>query len=433
VTQDKKLLQLANDDILLIFPNNLKEIDYMSPKIIKSKIGVEPEHIPSFLSLTEGPKSSKFTKLQAIRLIELYWDIDGIYKNLSKISTVINKKLKVNEKSIISYYSEMKIKVNGTSPAYNIDTFAIHLKNKKNKNLLNSYGFHSLTRLLKSPSKFNINLKTIGKKDKSSYIAIVDAKGLKELEKILESSEFCSIDTEADDKDPHNAIIFGVSFSIKKGEAFFVPLIEDDLGDIKQKDVISFLKRISKKPIKFIGHNFKYDYLLLRKNGIKIKNIYFDTMLAAYECFGDWTFFNLKYLSNKLLGKEIKSYKEIVDKGKTFFDLPFKKIVNHACEDADITLQVYHSLYKELEKRGIIDQYFCDTLPMVKKLGDMEFNGVSVSFEKLVVFRKRILNRSLELKKNIFNKIGKEFDIDSQSDLSAIINDTLNLQEFVRS
>ena len=76
VTQDKKLLQLANDDILLIFPNNLKEIDYMSPKIIKSKIGVEPEHIPSFLSLTEGPKSSKFTKLQAIRLIELYWDIE---------------------------------------------------------------------------------------------------------------------------------------------------------------------------------------------------------------------------------------------------------------------------------------------------------------------------------------------------------------------
>ncbi len=83
-------------------------------------------------------------------------------------------------------------------------------------------------------------------------------------------------------------------------------------------------------------------------------------MLAAYECFGDWTFFNLKYLSYKLLGKEIKSYKEIVDKGKTFFDLPFKKIVNHACEDADITLQVYHSLYKELEKRGIIRLFQVD-------------------------------------------------------------------------
>jgi DNA polymerase-1 len=327
----------------------------------------------------------------------------------------------------------MKIKANNSSFPYNIDNFAIDLNNEKNKNLLNSYGFHSLTRLLSSPSKVHTNLNSFDKKEINSYNAIVDAKGLKELEELLESSEFCAIDTEADDKDPHNAIIFGVSFSMKKGEAFFVPLIEDDLKDIKQKDVISFLKRISQKPIKFIGHNFKYDYLLLRKNGIKIQNIYFDTMLAAYECFGDWTFFNLKYLSYKFLGKEIKSYKEIVDKGKTFFDLPFNKIVNHACEDADITLQIYYSLHEELEKREIIDQYSSDTLPLVKKLGDMEFNGVSVNFDKLSVFRKRILNRSLELKKNIFKKIGKEFDIDSHSDLSAIINDTMNLREFVRS
>jgi len=433
VTQDKRLLQLANDDILLIFPNNLKEINCMTPRIIKSKTGVDPEHIPTFLSLTEGAKSSKLTKLQAIRLIELYRDIDGIYENLSIILSVIKKKLQVNEKSIRSYYSEMSIKEITSSFSYNVENFAIDFNNKNNKNLLNSYGFYSLTRLLKSPSKVNPNLNIKLKKDNGSYIAIVNAKGLKELEKLLESSEFCAIDTEADDKDPHNAIIFGVSFSIKKGEAFFVPLIDDDLEDIKQKDVISFLKRISQKSIKFIGHNFKYDYLLLRKNGIKIKNIYFDTMLAAYECFGDWTFFNLKYLSYKLLGKEIKSYKEIVDKGKTFFDLPFKKMVKHACEDADITLQVYHSLYEELKKRKIIDQYFCDNLPMVKKLGDMEFNGVSVNFDKLAVFRKRILNRSLESKKNIFKKIGKEFDIDAQSDLSAIINDTMNLQEFVRS
>ena len=91
VTKDKKLTQFANDDILIIFPNNLKEIHYMSPKIIKSKIGVEPKHIPTFLSLTEGAKSSKLTKLQAVRLIELYRDIDGIYENISNISSVIKK------------------------------------------------------------------------------------------------------------------------------------------------------------------------------------------------------------------------------------------------------------------------------------------------------------------------------------------------------
>lgn len=133
VTQDKRLLQLANDRILIIFPNNLKEIDYMGPMIIKSKIGVDPEHIPTFLSLTDGAKSSKLTKLQAIRLIELYRDIDDIYESLSSISSVIKKKLKVNEKSIISYYSEMKTKVNVTSSSYNIDNFAINLNGSSAK------------------------------------------------------------------------------------------------------------------------------------------------------------------------------------------------------------------------------------------------------------------------------------------------------------
>ena len=61
---------LGLDEINIIFPNNLKEIHYMSPKTIKSKIGVEPKHIPTFLSLTEGAKSSNLTKLQAIRLMK---------------------------------------------------------------------------------------------------------------------------------------------------------------------------------------------------------------------------------------------------------------------------------------------------------------------------------------------------------------------------
>jgi len=432
ITQDKKLLQLANDTVSAIFPNNLKDIDYMTPSVIKSKIGVDPKHIPTFLLLTEGSKSSKLTKLQAIRLIELYGDIDGIHENLSNITSTLKKKLTINEESFLSAYAKMRIKENNTPLSYNIDNYTIKLNNEKNINLLQSHGFYSLTRLLKSPPKVHLTLNA-DKKESGSYHAIFDSKGIKVLEKLLLSSEFCAIDTEADDKDPHHATLFGVSFSVKKGEAFFVSLIEDDLKDITRKDVVSFLKRIFINPIKFIGQNIKYDYLLLRKNGIKIKNIHFDTMLAAHECFGDWTFFNLKYLSYKLLGKEIKSYKEIVGKEQTFLELPFKKMVNHACEDADMTLQLYHVLYEELEKKEVSEQYFNDTLPMAGKLGDLEFNGVSANINKFEKIRKRILNKSLDIRRNIYEKIGKEFDIDSQKDLVVILNDSLGLKKFVGS
>lgn len=431
ITQDKKLLHLANNNLSVIFPNNLKEIECMLPSSIKSKIGVDPENIPSFLSLTQRPKSSGLTKLQAIRLIELYQDINGIYEKLPNITAAIRKKLSLNEESIRSNYLEMSVKGN-TYKAYSINNFSLILENERNINLLKSYGFFSLTRLLKSPKKFNLDVKTIKKKS-DTYYAVVDQKSLKELESKLLSTEFCAIDTEADDKDPQNASLLGVSFSVKEGEAFFIPLVAEDLKNLNTEEVLLFLKKIVRKPIKFIGHNIKYDYLLLRKHGIKIRTVYFDTMLAAFECYGDWTFFNLKYLAHKLLGKTIKSYKEIVGKEKTFLDLPLKKMVQHACEDADITMQLYNVLINELKQRELYEQYFIDTLPMVKILGDIEFDGISIKIEALEKTRKDLLNNSLGLKQRIYKNVGKEFDIDSQKELEVIIKHDLNLQKFVRS
>ena len=77
-------------------------------------------------------------------------------------------------------------------------------------------------------------------------------------------------------------------------------------------------------------------------------------MLAAFDCYGDLTFYNLKYLAYKFLGKTIKSYKEIVGKEKTILDIPLKKVVQYACEDADITLQLYNVLKTELKEKRII-------------------------------------------------------------------------------
>ena len=211
---------------------------------------------------------------------------------------------------------------------------------------------------------------------------MLDSQGLTTLEALISSSKLCAIDTETDDKDPHQATLFGVSFSVKKGEAFFVPLIENDLKGISPEDVISSLKRIA-EATDFIGHNIKYDYLVLRKHGIKIGSIHFDTMLAAYECYGDWDFFNLKYLTERLIRKTIKSYKDIVKKEQTFLDLPFKELVRHGCEDADVTLRLYEILKAELKKRGITEQYYNVTLSLAEKLGETEYRGIPVNSDRL--------------------------------------------------
>lgn len=432
VSPDKKILRMASDEISIVIPSESKTMLCMSPSSVKQKFGVEPINIPTFLALTEGSTSMNLTKLQAIRLIELFGDLDNIYLNLDRITPSIKKKLSQSEHSFLTKYTESKIQVDlGKSPT-TIKDWSINLNNHKTASILEAFGFYSLTRLLTPSPKINLKM-TAGKSESNSYKAVIDLKNLKKLEKLLLSSELCSIDTESDDKDPRHATLFGVSFSVKKGEAYFLPLIEEDLNDITCEDVLSFLNRILNTQIKCIGHNIKYDYLLLRRNGVSINNIYFDTLLAAYECFGDWTFFSLKHLSSKLLGKDIKSYNEIVDKHQTFLDLPFKQIVRHGCEDADITLQLYHQLNNELKKREVSDQYLNDRLPLVKQLGDLEFEGIKVSSNKLYDFRREILAGCSKIKENIYDLIGVKFDIDSHKELSIVLNKNLGLEQFVNT
>ncbi len=53
-------------------------------------------------------------------------------------------------------------------------------------------------------------------------------------------------------------------------------------------------------------------------------------MLAAYDCFGDWDFFNLGFLAEKLLGRRTKRYDEVVRRDQTFFDLPLQDMTTRS-------------------------------------------------------------------------------------------------------
>ena len=150
------------------------------------------------------------------------------------------------------------------------------------------------------------------------------AKGYKQLESIVRESKLCSINTESDEKDPRKATLLGISFSVKEGEPYFVPLIETELKGLTRNDVLKAVRRIFNSEVDFIGHNIKYDCLLLRRSDVTIKRVHFDTMLAAYDCHCDWPFFNLPYVCKRYLGKDIKSYSDLVSDGSTFLDLPLR-------------------------------------------------------------------------------------------------------------
>ena len=150
LTGNKKLLQLATDRMYVIFATNSRDYEVMPPEKIRSTIGVNPEYIPTYLALTKGGERFLcLTKRQAVRSIELYGDLDGIYEHLSKFtSTVVRKKLTLGMDTFFANYSRNKISAARHSIFVDFSDFVWNLENHRVEALLRSYGFYSLIRLL---------------------------------------------------------------------------------------------------------------------------------------------------------------------------------------------------------------------------------------------------------------------------------------------
>jgi DNA polymerase-1 len=244
----------------------------------------------------------------------------------------------------------------------------------------------------------------------------------------IAQSRVCAIDTEADDKDPRTATLFGVAFALVPGEAFFVPFSEGDMGVLAPKVVRRGLQKLFTQTTMFVGHNLKYDLTLLSRNAIEPPAATFDTLLAAHECYGDFDFFNLPYLAKKFLGLTIASYKDIVAEGKTLLELPFEEMKDHACADADTTLRLYRFLQKELTGRNIDRQFEERTMPLERVLLRLEKEGLPVDRKRLEQLRFQLVDRMHEAEKCVFDIIGSAVNLESHEEMSSLIREKLGLR-----
>ena len=420
ISNHLEFLQLANRHLTVVCPDTSGGWDMLSSTTVKRKLGVEAVQVPSFLALTTGPKSSIVTQQQARRLLELYSQVSEIFEDrLTRVlSAPLREKLELNRKAILDRTAGL------TATEECVRDMAIasplhELAEEESARILESCGLLSLVRLLRRP--FRLSVKTVLEAEDlceaGDYRVITDAEGLDALQSAVLSAEVCAIDTEASDKDPRTATLFGVAFCVEERRAYYLPVLGNHRSFTSPLDVHGALRRILGSGVRFVGHNIKYDYVLLRRNNLTINHMYFDTMLAAHECYGDLDSWSLGYLAERMLGRHVQAYRELVNKDETFLDLPQEVVVRHACADVDATLALYRKLVKELERRGVAHQYRNETFPLVTILGDWELAGVSIDTSKLRSIRQLVLNRLEKIRAAVFKDTGTVFDLDSNEEL----------------
>ncbi len=440
VTDDRRMLQFCSERCCVHLGKDPRSLERMTPDIVQRTLGVPAEQVPTYLALTERTKQANdrnaiyaVTALEARRLVELHGDLSGIYYQLpSTKSPTLRKKLANNQETFEQRYRENTARPPEAPPALP-RSLSWNLDGMRQESLLRQHGLHSLVRMLPlSERSIQLPEATDAKIQSSrSYQAVLNCREYNELLERVAHANVCAIDTEADGKDPHTATLFGISLALARGEAFFVPFCARDMGDLTPRTVQIGLKKVFKARTKFVGHNLKYDLTLLRRNGIEPPPVCFDTFLAAHDCYGDLDFFNLPFLSQKLLGRKIKAYKDIVPREKTFLELPFDEMKEHACTDADIALQLHALLEKELKERRISQQFEERTMPLARTLLDLEKHGVPVDGKRLEKLRSRLMDGMLQAKKDVSDAIGSAVDLDSQKEISVLMKEKLGLREIL--
>lgn len=263
---------------------------------------------------------------------------------------------------------------------------------------------------------------------KHDYVLIDSEEDRKDLIKKLSGlKEFC-FDTETTSLETVEAELVGLAISYEKGKAFYVPFPEDEK---ETKSIIQEFSGVLGDPtIKKIGQNLKYDIQVLRNYDVEVKGEIFDTMLAHYLIDPE-TAHNMDVLAENYLDYIPISITTLIGpkgkKQKSIREAELDKVVEYACEDADITFQLKEKLEKEIEKNSLKKLLHEVEEPLSFVLADMEYAGVSIDMDALAQMSGDLEKESHRVQKDIFEIAGEQFNIGSPKQLGTILFDKLKL------
>ena len=271
--------------------------------------------------------------------------------------------------------------------------------------------------------------KTLENTDHNYELVDTDAK-LDALVKLLKNSTSYCFDTETTSVDAMVAELVGLAFSVKAGEAYYVPVSES--REEASTVLIKFKEIFEDSSKEVIAQNLKYDLTVLKSYGIELKGKFFDTMIAHYLLEPDQKH-GMDILAETYLSYKPQSIVELIGKkGKnqgSMRDVDVKTVAEYAGEDADITFQLKQVFEKELGSGDIRKLFDEVEMPLISVLAAMEYEGINLDCDTLAEFSKELEVSLAELTKEITDLATTEFNIDSPKQLGQVLFEVLKIDE----
>jgi len=320
--------------------NKLSEARNFTPAEVKTSLGVKPEQVVDYKALVGDhsdniPGVPGIGEKTAVALLEQYGTLDEIYAHLAEIPSRYATKLEAGKDSA---YLSQKLATIKTDVGIKLtldEARTDHINAPAIEKLFRELEFRSLIPRLHTVlttlnqggtggtqlNLFGQEVKKIGLASSYSLETIVvdTPEKLGDLKDILSSADTIALDTETTSIDPLRADLVGISFAVKEGTGYYIPVgHKTQKAQLPLNTVVSALKPVLSNPAKAkVGHNLKYDGLVLEQNGLPVSSLKFDSMIAGWLIDPASRAFGLKDMAGTYLELSMTHIEELIGKGKT--------------------------------------------------------------------------------------------------------------------
>jgi len=477
VSKDKDLEQLLSERVEMIDVHRDEVIDL---KALEEKKGITPRQARDVLALMGdtidnipgvpgiGPKT-------AAQLISKYGSIDALYEHLDEIKGKRRENLE-SSREAVELSRRLVTLVDDLEPEFKLDDATVDVRKLPVSELLdlfNTLGFNRYRDELKEIAGVNDessrsdnaassgdaraeaggdeafdgdNLfaqaarddavaagggapKFVDESKRGKHHAVTTREDLKKLAKQLREAGRFAVDTETTSVIAMKARLCGISVSTEEGEGAYIPIRSPAPEQhLNEDEVIEILRPLFEdETIEKVGQNLKYDWVVLRRHGVRLNGVRGDAMIASYlvdssrashrldamaEAFLDYRCIPI----SQLIGEKGRGRKQI-----RFDEVPLDLAAQYAAEDADVSLRLVNHLEPQLKVMGLRSLYDEVEMPLVEVLASMEYEGIRVDPETLDAQRE-VLNRRIEdLRNEIRDAAPRDFSPDSPKQLAAVL------------
>jgi DNA polymerase I len=478
VSGDKDFYQLVNPGIALLNPGRggpaaVDEV-WVDESNASDRLGVPPRQVVDFLALV-GDSSDNIPGVKGIgekgaqKLLAEFGDLETILARAGEVSAKRPREALLAQAENARLSRELVTIRRDVPIELEVDELILHEPDREAViRILTELEFFALARRLteaapvperpSSPPSLNLDdappeldfsadswlsLSDLSGPPAPSVTVIDDPADLPALMERLRAAPIVGIDAETSDVEPHDAELIGLSLAASPEEVWYLPFgHRSGTGELAAPEPVRNLPPLTdfhSEPLFALltdpgvpkaGHNIKYDWQALRRAGVELAGVTYDSMLASFVLDSGRRSHAIDTLCLEHLGRTLQTYRDLAGKGRS--EIPFAEVAvplaANYCGTDSATVLALHDFFAPMLAEMSLESLFREIeMPLLEVLVDMEWEGITIDralFRRLSAELGDDLRR---LEQEIARVSGTELNLNSPRQLASVLFEKLEL------